>query len=190
MSDSTIQSFGNYQHEKGSRLILQRDNEKAAGEVALVGVCAVRIGGSGVSQASLVIIRHAPRIVQDASQAMMTQTATVADSGSSDGPPPRVATPPVTPGSAAAIGSPDGSRRATASPTIERCRSCRWGMSTADRIGVTIIWNTNSKITGTVVCPISEASPSPTVNVTIDSSSIHSPASIMRESGGERKMAV
>ena len=64
------------------------------------------------------------------------------------------------------------------------------GMSTADRIGVTIIWNTNSKITGTVLCPISEASPSPTVNVTIASSSIHSPASIMRESGGERKMAV
>ena len=46
----------------------------------------IRIGERGVSQASLVIIRHAPRIVQAASQAMMTQTASVADSGSSESP--------------------------------------------------------------------------------------------------------
>jgi hypothetical protein len=43
---------------------------------------AYRIGEHGVSQASLVIIRHAPRIVHAASHATMTQTAAVADSGS------------------------------------------------------------------------------------------------------------
>src|ERR1022692_3887954 len=70
-----------------------------------------------VPQASLVIIRHAPRIVQPASQAMMTQAAWVADSGSSAAPgTPR---PPVIPG------SPEGSRRAMPSPTTGRCRSSR-----------------------------------------------------------------
>jgi hypothetical protein len=81
----------------------------------------------GVAQASLVIIRHTPRIVQAASQAMMTQTAWVADSGSSDYTAPGRATPPATPGSPYANGSPDGSRCVMASPTTERCRSCKWG---------------------------------------------------------------
>jgi hypothetical protein len=36
---------------------------------------------TGVYHASLVFIRHAPRIVEAASQAMMTQTTSVADSG-------------------------------------------------------------------------------------------------------------
>ena len=49
----------------------------------MTGVCG-GVGEHSVPQASLVIIRHAPRIVQPASQAMMTQTAWVADSGSSD----------------------------------------------------------------------------------------------------------
>ena len=68
--------------------------------------------GAGVSQVSLVVIRQAPKIVQAASQAMMTQTASVTDSGSRAAPGPP--TPPLTPGSPVAIGSPDGSRRAMA----------------------------------------------------------------------------
>jgi len=42
-----------------------------------------RIGEDGVSHASLVIIRQAPRIVQPISQAKITHTATVVDSGKS-----------------------------------------------------------------------------------------------------------
>ena len=47
-----------------------------------------------------------------------------------------------------------------------------------------------SKITGTVLCPMSEASPRPRMNATVASSSIHSPALIMRETGGDRRIAV
>jgi len=41
--------------------------------------------GLSATQASRVIIRHAPRTVQATSQATMTQTATVVDSGTSNG---------------------------------------------------------------------------------------------------------
>jgi hypothetical protein len=50
------------------------------------------------------------------------------------------------------------------------------GMSAAERIGVRIIWTTTIKITEPVRCPIGEASPSPRMNPTAASSSIHSPA--------------
>ena len=63
-------------------------------------------------------------------------------------------------------------------------------MSTAETIGVRIIWSTISKITGTVLVPISEASPSPRVNPTAASSSIHSPALTIREIDGMRMIEV
>ena len=60
----------------------QRCAANAGGPRPAAALRCVSRNRNGIFQASLVIIRQAPRIVQPASQAMMTQTAWVADSGS------------------------------------------------------------------------------------------------------------
>src|SRR5579859_4236884 len=97
--------------------------------------------------ASRVIIRHAPRTVQPTSQATMTHTATVVDSGSSAGDPWPPAGPPPPPPS---TGSRPGARWAMARPTTARCKLAIWGMRARERIGVSTISSTIIRITGTV----------------------------------------
>ena len=74
-----------------------------------------------------------------------------------------------------------------ARPTIERCRFDRCGIRCIERIGVKMSSSTINKITGTVRCPMSDASPRPTMNPTTASSSIHRPLLTMSESDGYRK---
>ncbi len=58
------------------------------------------------------------------------------------------------------------------------------------KIGVRISSSTTRRITGTVRCPISEASPRPTMNPMVASSAIHRPTSTISEVDGTRKLAL
>ncbi len=56
------------------------------------------------------------------------------------------------------------------------------------KIGVRINSSTTRRITGTVRCPISEDSPSPTMNPMVASSAIHRPTSTISEVDGTVKL--
>ena len=114
-------------------------------------------GPAGLTQASLVIIRHAPRTVQPTSQATMTQTATVVDSGTSCDAPDASAWP-----SAAAAehqGQPARLEMGGGQADHGALQVNRWGMGALEKIGVRMISSTIIRITATVRCPSSDAEP-------------------------------
>jgi hypothetical protein len=64
----------------------------------------------------------------------------------------------------------------------------RWARWARDTIGVRTISSTIIRITATVRCPRRDPSPSPTMNPTMASSSIHNPVLIMSEVDGYRNV--
>ncbi len=94
LGDASTAQEATFPHASGLRLL--QGCAKSARQLA----SRVR---SACPQASLVIIRQAPRTVQPTSQATMTQAATAVDSGTSCEMPPRLLPPK-------ASGKPPGSR--------------------------------------------------------------------------------
>ena len=88
------------------------------------------------------------------------------------------------------VGRPPGSMWAMATPTMPRSTFTRCVITWRLKIGVRISSNTIRRMTGTVRCPISDASPRPTMNPIVASSATHRPTSIINEVGGTVKLAL